>query len=63
VSEVLEPGRVLDRLGGRTGYRRFVLQGLKDGHREDYYEVEDQRFLGAEEFAQKLKRKVRDSRA
>jgi len=60
VSEVLEPGRVLDRLGGRTGYRRFVLQGLKDGHREDYYEVEDQRFLGAEEFAQKLKRKVNE---
>jgi putative transposase len=60
VSEVLESGRVLDRLGGRTGYRRFVLQGLKDGHREDYYEVEDQRFLGAEEFAQKLKRKVNE---
>jgi putative transposase len=60
VSEVLDSGRVLDRLGGRTGYRRFVLQGLKDGHREDYYEVEDQRFLGAEEFAQKLKRKVNE---
>ena len=51
VSEVLEPGRVLDLLGGRAGYRRFVLEGLKEGHREDYYQVEDQRFLGAEEFA------------
>ena len=59
-SEVLEPGRVLDMLGGRAGYRRFVLEGLKDGHREDYYQVEDQRFLGAEEFAQKLKRKVNE---
>ena len=29
VSEVLEPGRVLDLLGGRAGYRRFVLEGLK----------------------------------
>lgn len=57
VSEVLEPGRVLDMVGGRAGYRRFVLEGLKDGHREDYYRVEDQRFLGAEGFAQKLKRK------
>ena len=57
VSEVLEPRRVLDMLGGRAGYRRFVQEGLKDGHREDYYRVEDQRFLGAEEFAQKLKRK------
>ena len=60
VSDVLEPGRVLDMLGGRAGYRRFVLEGLKDGHREDYYQVEDQRFLGAEEFAQKLKRKVNE---
>jgi len=59
-SEVLEPGRVLDLLGGRAGYRRFVLEGLKEGHREDYYQVEDQRFLGAEEFAQKLKRKVNE---
>ena len=60
VSEVLEPGRVLDLLGGRAGYRRFVLEGLKEGHREDYYQVEDQRFLGAEEFAQKLKLKVNE---
>jgi len=59
-SEILEPGRVLDMLGGRAGYRRFVLEGLKDGHREEYYQVEDQRFLGAEEFAQKLKRKVNE---
>jgi putative transposase len=59
-SEVLEPRRVLDMLGGRAGYRRFVLEGLNDGHREDYYQVEDQRFLGAEEFAQKLKRKVNE---
>jgi hypothetical protein len=54
-SEVVEPERVLEMVGGRAGYRRFVLEGLKDGHREDYYRVEDQRFLGAEEFAQKLK--------
>jgi putative transposase len=59
-SEVLEPDRVLDMLGGRAGYRRFVLEGLEDGHREDYYRVEDQRFLGAEQFAQKLKRKVKE---
>ena len=56
-SEVLEAGPVLDMLGGRAEYRRFVQEGLKDGHREEYYRVEDQRFLGAEEFAQKLKRK------
>jgi chromosomal replication initiation ATPase DnaA len=60
VSEILEPERLLDMLGGRAGYRRFVLEGLKDGHREDYYQVEDQRFLGGEKFAQKLKRKVNE---
>jgi REP element-mobilizing transposase RayT len=60
VSEVLEPGPVLDMLGGRAGYRRFVLEGLRDGHREDYYRVEDQRFLGTEAFAEKLKRKVNE---
>jgi putative transposase len=60
VSEVLEPARVLDMVGGRAGYRRFVYEGLKDGHREDYYQVEDQRFLGAEKFAEKLKRKANE---
>lgn len=59
-SEVLEPEQVLDMLGGRAGYRRFVLEGLKEGHREDYYQVEDQRFLGAEEFSHKVKIKVNE---
>jgi hypothetical protein len=27
---------------------------MKDGHREEYYEVSDQRFLGAEGFGEKL---------
>ena len=44
VSEVLEPGRVLEMIGGRAGYRRFVQEGLKEGHRAEYYRVEDQRF-------------------
>jgi hypothetical protein len=54
-SEVLEPSRVLDMLGGRAAYRRFVQEGLNDGHREDYYNVIDQRFLGEERFVEKLK--------
>jgi putative transposase len=45
-SEVLELDRVLDMLGGRAAYRRFVQEGLRDGHREEYYDVIDQRFLG-----------------
>ena len=53
--EVLEPDRVLDMLGGRKAYRRFVQEGLRDGHREEYYAVIDQRFLGEERFAETLK--------
>lgn len=57
VSEVLEPSRVLDMLGGRAGYRRFIQDGLTEGHREEYYQVVDQRFLGDEGFTEKLKSK------
>ena len=47
-------------MGGRAGYRRFVQEGLKDGHREEYYRVEDQRFLGAGGVGEKLKRKANE---
>jgi putative transposase len=60
VSEVLEPGRVLEMIGGRAGYRRFVQEGLKEGHREEYYRLEDQRFLGSAGFGEKLKRRAKE---
>jgi putative transposase len=60
VTEVVEPQRVLDMLGGRAGYRRFVRDGSKEGHREEYYQVADQRFLGGEGFGEKLKRKAEE---
>jgi len=60
VTDVVEPKRVLDMLGGRGGYRRFVRGGMKEGHREEYYRVEDQRFLGGEGFGEKLKRKAEE---
>ena len=59
-SEVLEPSRVLDMLGGRAAYRRFVQEGLTEGHREEYYEVVDQRFLGDDHFTEKLKVKAKE---
>jgi hypothetical protein len=55
VREVVEPSRILDMLGGRAGYRKFIQEGIKDGHQEEYYDVIDQRFLGDERFAEKLK--------
>lgn len=57
-SEVLDPGRVLRLLGGRAAYRSFVHDGMGEGHREEYYEVEDQRFLGKEGFGEKVQGEV-----
>jgi hypothetical protein len=50
----------LDMIGGRAEYRRIVQEGLKGGHREEYYRVEEQRFFGGEEFGEKLKRKAEE---
>jgi hypothetical protein len=57
-TEVMDPGPVLKLLGGKKAYRHFVQDGLGEGHREEYYEVEDQRFLGAEGFGEKLREEV-----
>lgn len=37
-----------------NAYNRFVLDGMKEGHREDYYSLKDQRVLGEDEFAENL---------
>ncbi len=61
-SEVLDPGKVLKLLGGRGAYKRFVLDGLGEGHKEEYYEAEDQRFLGGEGFGEKMQDKTAEER-
>jgi len=53
VTEVLDPTGGLALCGGWRAYRRFVLEGMAEGHREDYYEVVDQQLLGAETFGQR----------
>ena len=50
---------VLSQFGGNKGkarkrYREFVLGGLGLGHQEKYYEVKDQRFLGEDEFIERI---------
>jgi putative transposase len=35
-------------------YRRFVLEGLPDGHRDDLYQVRDQRYLGDDAFVERV---------
>jgi putative transposase len=57
-SAVLDPGRALALFGGRGGYKRFIADGMGEGHREEYYEVQDQRFLGAEGFGEDLQRRL-----
>jgi len=53
-TETIDPATVLSMLGGKQAYRRFVQDGLREGHKEEYYAVEDQRFLGAEGFGKRL---------
>jgi len=57
-SDVLDPTKILRLLGGKGAYRRFVLDGLGEGHNEGYYKVEDQRFLGAEGFGEKIQQEI-----
>ena len=44
-------------LGGKQACRRLVHDGVGDGHKEEYYEVEDQRFLDGEGFGEKMLKK------
>jgi len=53
---IIDPRLVLRMIGGVSGYRKFVQEGLGEGHKEEYYEVEDQRFLGKQEFSEELRR-------
>lgn len=57
-TEMMDPTAVLKLFGGVKAYRRFVRDGMGDGHREDYYEVEDQRFLGTGGFGEKMRAEV-----
>ncbi len=41
-------------------YQRFVREGLRAGHREDLYEVVDQRYLGDETFVKEMARRVKE---
>jgi REP-associated tyrosine transposase len=60
---VIDPRRVLGLIGGKARYRAFVRDGMTQGHKEEYYEVEDQRFLGAQGFGEKLQEEHEEPRA
>lgn len=58
--ECVEAGEVLAHFGNsdseaRKHYRRFVLDGIGEGHRDEYYEAVEGRVLGGSEFVEKVK--------
>jgi putative transposase len=52
--------------GNRTeavrSYKEFVLDGIGHGHREDLYAVTEQRYLGNEQFVERVTRTIEDDR-
>lgn len=56
-------GRGLELWGERRGpalrtYRRFIRDGIAEGHRAEYYDVKEQQYLGDEGFIEDVKRTV-----
>jgi REP element-mobilizing transposase RayT len=52
---------VLEQFGpglarARRKYKEFVFDGIGAGHRDDFYEVKEQRFLGDDQFVEKVNR-------
>jgi hypothetical protein len=45
------------RSDGRNQYRKFVLEGIKEGHRAEYYEAAEGRILGDGKFVEEIKTK------
>jgi hypothetical protein len=59
----VDSAAVLEQFSGnlseaRRLYRRFVMEGIGEGHKEEYYEVLEGRFLGDKEFAEETKAKA-----
>jgi hypothetical protein len=60
----LDNTEVLEQFSGNVNearklYRRFVLEGIEDGHKEEYYDVLEGRFLGDKEFAEEIKARAK----
>jgi putative transposase len=60
--KILHPGPVLKVLGGKKRYEKFVTDGMGESHNAEYYEVEDQRFLGDEKFAEEVSKEAGEKR-
>jgi len=59
----VETGLMLRQLGNgparaRRAYRAFIAAGVGIGHRESYYDTIDQRFLGDEDFIERVEKRA-----
>lgn len=54
--KIIDARPILDLIGSRKAYEKFVLDGMSEDHNEEYYTVEDQRFLGDEGFGGEVSR-------
>ena len=57
-ANIIDARPILELLGGKKAYERFVLDGMSEDHNEEYYAVEDQRFLGEEGFGEEISREA-----
>jgi putative transposase len=61
-SALLDPRAVLKMMGGTGAYKTFIQDGQDGGHRQEYYDLADQRFLGDEEFGEELRRNYEEDK-
>ena len=57
-AKIIDTRPILELLGGKEAYERFVLDGMGEDHNEEYYGVQDQRFLGEEGFGEEISREA-----
>jgi len=56
--KIIEVKATLTLLGGKKRYEKFVMEGISEDHNEEYYAVEDQRFLGEAKFGEEISRQA-----
>jgi len=63
--DLIDEGFVLDQFSenrslARRKYHEFVREGISSGHDERYYEVKEQRYLGGEDFVDRVEKERRE---
>jgi putative transposase len=54
-------GQMAKRIGqARQAYLKFMEEGMGEGHEEKYYQATDQRFLGDEDFVERVASRARE---